>query len=136
MADVEKDIGQAILDRDTWIAYIFIGVVGVLGNAFVVLVLLRFTAMKRRLTHVYIINQSVIDSIASLMLVLTTVFQYDGITPLPPGLAGRFYCAFWFQKVSTIYLQESNDDTTRLQLLVRVYFGSQDIGPNERSRTA
>jgi hypothetical protein len=63
------------------------------------LVLFRFTNMRRKLCNIYIINQSLIDFVASVFLVATTVFQYDGSTPLPTGFAGQLFCKLWLAKV-------------------------------------
>jgi hypothetical protein len=88
--------GFAIVDGRLWTLFVVIGALGVLGNASVAFVLLRFTNMRRRLTNIYVINQSVIDSVASLFLLLTTVFQDQTVSD---GLTGELKCRIWITKV-------------------------------------
>jgi hypothetical protein len=79
-----------------YVMYIIIGVVGVVGNGVVALVMIRYTNMRRRLTNIYVINQSLIDLMTSLWLLLLTVFQDPY---LPPGIAGELKCRIWLSKV-------------------------------------
>lgn len=79
-----------------WTLFAVIGAFGIAGNALVALVLLRFTNMRRRLTNIYIINQSVIDCAASTFLLASTLYQDE---TLPPGIAGELKCRLWMGKV-------------------------------------
>ena len=92
----------------TWTTHVVVGVLGMLGNGFVAIVLFHSPAVRRRLTNIYIINQCLIDSVASVLLVLTTVFQYDGFSPISPGLAGEIYCRVWIYRVSQEHIQSNS----------------------------
>ncbi len=48
-----------------------IGILGVVDNGFVMVVILCYKPMRMRLTNVYIINQSVVDLVASLSFLIT-----------------------------------------------------------------
>ena len=84
--------GQPALVGGTWMTFVVVGSLGALGNGFVAFVLFYRPEVRRKLANIYIINQSIIDCLASILLVLLTVFQYDGSSPMPPGLAGQIYC--------------------------------------------
>lgn len=79
-----------------WTLFAVIGAFGIAGNALVAMVLLRFTNLRRRLTNIYIINQSIIDCMASMFLLASTLHQDD---TLPPGIAGELKCRLWMAKV-------------------------------------
>ncbi len=72
--------------------YLVCGILGILGNALVVLVIFSFTKLRKKLTNVFLIHQSVIDFLASLVLVLltATLKQFH-----VPGLAGEVLCRVW-----------------------------------------
>lgn len=84
-----------------WTLFAVIGAFGIAGNALVALVLLRFTNLRRRLTNIYIINQSVIDCMASMFLLASTLYQDDSV---PPGIAGELKCRLWMAKVRSAHL--------------------------------
>lgn len=88
--------GFAIQDIRIWTLFIVIGIAGILGNSLVAFVLLRFTNIRTRLTNIYIVNQSLIDCIASAFLLATTAYQDESI---PPGFAGELKCRLWLAKV-------------------------------------
>lgn len=76
--------------------YIFIGCLGFLGNAFVVLVILRTKSMRGMVTNTFITNQSIIDGLAGLVLVLGNVL-YDDQQP-DWSLWYKFLCSFWYSR--------------------------------------
>lgn len=53
------------------IGYIVIGCIGILGNAFVMIVMLTYTAMLKRLANYFILNQSIMDMTVGICLVAT-----------------------------------------------------------------
>ncbi|KAK2138693.1 hypothetical protein LSH36_2587g00000 [Paralvinella palmiformis] len=74
-----------------------IGGVGLVGNIFVVIVILSGTKMRKQLTNTYIINQSIMDTLVSLFLILTTVFE-DHSGKFNTFLDDMF-CKFWLTKM-------------------------------------
>jgi hypothetical protein len=91
--------GLAVIDIRIWMLFVFIGLLGIVGNAIVALVLLRFTDMRRRLTNIYVINQSLVDCMVALCLFVTTIYQDDSI---PPGFLGELKCRLWLVKVAIL----------------------------------
>ena len=56
-----------------------IGSIGIVGNTLVLWVIFSFTSMRRKLTNMFIINQSLVDLVVS--LILTATFASHLITP-------------------------------------------------------
>ncbi len=77
--------------------YIIIGIFGILGNGFVVLVILKSKSMKKELCNVLIIHQSAIDLLTSLFLVVNYPTVND--TAHLSGIQGQFYCRVWVTKL-------------------------------------
>lgn len=88
--------GLQIENFPLWLTFVVIGVFGIVGNSLVAIVLLIFTNMRQRLTNIYVINQSLVDCTASLLLLATTVYQD---TSIQPGLGGELKCRLWLLKV-------------------------------------
>ena len=81
------------------VAYITIGCIGLAGNAFVILVIFTHTAMKKQMSNLLIINQSLIDAITSVVLIFYAIFPYKG-----QSLSGTYdilICRLWY---STFFL--------------------------------
>ena len=76
------------------IAYLLVGTFGVVGNLLVVIVIFNFTEMRKRVTNVFIINQSLLDLLASILIIAThaTYFteKYDMSGPNAAAM-----CALW-----------------------------------------
>lgn len=95
----DTDSANAIRVEDTLsILYLIIGTLGLLGNSLVLIVLVYYKPMRLRQSNIYIGNQSVIDWLVSLIVILTTVFQDDGEGTLS-GFAGEAYCRLWLTKM-------------------------------------
>jgi hypothetical protein len=79
------------------ISLIVIGAIGLTGNAFVVVVMLWSKNMRKNITATYLINQSVIDALASLFLVLQLL-----LTSRAGKDFGTFkdelYCRLWISR--------------------------------------
>ena len=82
------------LDRLTNGIYVAEGCIGLIGNAFVFLVIFTHTAMKKQLTNLLIINQSLIDLISSVVLIFNVIFADRG-RPMP-GVSGILLCRLWY----------------------------------------
>ncbi len=78
------------------LAYIIIGCLGVSGNSVVFGVMSSSRALRRRVTNIYIINQSVLDLTVSVVL----IFSANVKSTVPwPGLLGDIYCKIWQTKL-------------------------------------
>ena len=74
--------------------YYIIGSVAFIGNLFVIIVIFHYAKMRAEPTNIYVINQSIIDGLAGLLLILTRYFQYRFERPVY-GVAGEIYCVLW-----------------------------------------
>ncbi len=72
--------------------YIISGCLGTLGNALVVIVMFRFTNLTKKLTNIFIIHQSMVDFLVSVVLLLLTGTQKQHYVP---GVAGDILCRIW-----------------------------------------
>lgn len=75
---------------------IIIGCVGLLGNLFVIVVIVGMTSLYKQLANVFVINQSVIDAASSLCVMMQVVSSMA----VPPHLvsgqaASEVYCRLW-----------------------------------------
>ena len=57
---------------------IAIGFIGLMGNAFVIMVIFTHTAIRKQLTNLLIINQSLIDAWTSVILIFSVTFVDTG----------------------------------------------------------
>ncbi len=73
--------------------YIFIGIMGMIDNGFVVAIMLSSKTMRATLTNILIVNQSVIDFVTSFFVMVNSP-TVDFTTSMT-GLAGEIYCRFW-----------------------------------------
>ena len=74
-----------------------IGGLGLVGNIFVVIVILSTSSMRKQFTNAYIINQSLVDGVVSLFLVLTTAFEGDGRRY--DSILDELFCRLWLTKL-------------------------------------
>ena len=89
----EKTDNVFVADLYTFPLFITIGVIGVLGNGFVILVIGLSKTMREKLTNIFIIHQSIVDLLVALFLILTVAtvkhsYKLD-------GLWGELVCKFW-----------------------------------------
>ncbi len=96
--DEEEEPGSA--DNYKTITYILIGIIGALGNCFVVLVLGSSRTLRSKIPNILIIHQSVVDGATSLLLVVTSTNTY-GSEGGHYGWTGQLYCRIWAMKVSS-----------------------------------
>ncbi|XP_022110741.1 nociceptin receptor-like [Acanthaster planci] len=76
--------------------YIAMGLLGLLGNTFVCLVMLRYPKVFNSTTNKLILHQSVIDLVASLVFLLRRFLVVS--TPVPDGVVGSLYCTLWWSE--------------------------------------
>jgi hypothetical protein len=71
--------------------------VGLVGNAFVVFVIVRMTSLHKQVANVFVINQSIIDAASSVLVIAQMVVEYDNLwLTLTDGQpASVAYCALW-----------------------------------------
>ena len=91
---------------------ILIGSFGLVGNVFVIIVIVCFTSMHRQITNIFVINQSIVDAVSSLLILasqLIVVIQFRPIL-IPNQFASELYCRVWKSRllhwgtyVSSIY---------------------------------
>ncbi len=80
------------------ILHITIGVFGVIGNGFVLVVLLNSREMRKNITNIFIFNQSVIDLITSLFLIVNFPTTAN-VSPQLAGERGEVYCRLWYSQL-------------------------------------
>ena len=76
------------------IAYSITASIGIAGNLMVVFVIARSAKMRGTYTNILILNQSAIDLMASLFILITTMPTTKPSINLT-GLMGDLYCRFW-----------------------------------------
>lgn len=75
------------------------GSVGLVSNVFVVVVIVRMTSLYKQLTNIFVINQSVIDAVSSLVLIVQTLADLWVPGWLHAGhLPSELYCRLWDSK--------------------------------------
>ena len=87
--------------------YVAEGCIGVIGNAFVILVIFTHTAMRKQLTNFLIINQSLIDFTSSVVLICNVLTVDRG--QIMTGVSGILLCKLWY---STYLLWSSTVSST------------------------
>ena len=92
-----------------------IGVIGLLGNLLVVVVIFRYTKnFAKKVTSIYIINQSFIDLVVA-VLILLAAFIDSRFLPADDGVWAQIYCRVWLtQALQWGFIRSS---TTNLMLL-------------------
>ena len=82
------------------ILYVHIGLssLGLLGNAFVCLVMLRYRNIFNSTTNKLIIHQSIVDFLASLVFLLRHCLFVRPPANLPDNYLGSIYCKLWWSE--------------------------------------
>ncbi|KAI0212288.1 hypothetical protein LSAT2_002765, partial [Lamellibrachia satsuma] len=76
------------------IAYGSVSVLGILGNLIVIVVIAKSATMRKTLTNILILNQSCIDLMAAVCIMLTTT--RTSVAHNLCGIVGEIYCILWF----------------------------------------
>ena len=79
-------------DMTMSLIYYGVGTVGIIGNLMVIAVFLSSTEIRRKITNMLIIHQSVLDMSASIFLILHTLI--DEMSWVPKGLASELFCRY------------------------------------------
>ena len=77
---------------------IIVGAIGVVGNLLVVIVFMKYKKLFQNIKTTFIVNQSVIDGIVSLLLIMTT-FDSREIHGDVDGKWVGLYCKLWLSQV-------------------------------------
>ena len=77
---------------------IIVGSIGAVGNLLVVIVLIKYKKLFQHIKTTCIVNQSVIDGIVSLLLIMTT-FDSPELHSGVDGLSVQLYCKLWLSHV-------------------------------------
>ena len=73
-----------------------IGIVGFLGNLFIIVIIMRFTSMYKQLANVFVINQSLIDMTSAVFLIAQVCTYSVTMSSLPDNFVVRdFFCRLW-----------------------------------------
>ncbi|KAI0211258.1 Somatostatin receptor type 2 [Lamellibrachia satsuma] len=75
------------------IAYGSVSVLGILGNFIVIVVIAKSATMRNIFTNILILNQSCIDLMAAVCIMLTTT--RTSVAHDLSGILGEIYCIFW-----------------------------------------
>lgn len=81
------------------VVYLVIGLLGLLGNVFVVVVIFSSKVMRIHRTNVFIVNQCFIDATVAIFLILTTVFENDGRHFDADDVSDVLLCKLWLNKL-------------------------------------
>lgn len=99
--DVDTEHSEEHFSADVmFVVQIVMASMGIVGNTFVVFVIVRMTSLYKQLTNVFVINQSVIDATSSLVMLAQTLTSVW----VPPGLSARhipseLYCRLWHKRL-------------------------------------
>ncbi len=74
-----------------------LGCFGILGNGLVIYVILRYKPMLKHFNNLYIINQSIIDFVSSILMLMHT--PICNLTPDLRGVSGPLYCLLYTSRV-------------------------------------
>lgn len=92
------------------IVYLIISAIGFSLNAFTIAIICLHKPMRQHFTNAFIVNQSLIDAMASVFMFFSTIYQNDLVPRIPGNLADEALCRLWFTQlpmygmfVSSIY---------------------------------
>ena len=96
-------------------AKIIVGSIGVVGNLLVVIVFMKHKKLFQHIKTTFIVNQSVIDCIVSLLLIMTTFISPELHSDVE-GLSVELYC-----RLFPVYTCTFNPERNRFRSLASVY---------------
>lgn len=79
-------------------AYTFVGIFGMLGNAMTIAVILYSPSLRKSFTNKFIINQSLIDFFSSFFILMTNLIRDRSPKVFGDGLAQEIWCCLWMTK--------------------------------------
>ena len=111
-SDGEGSEGSDISSSDKIVQTICIttGTLGVLGNSFVLVVILSFTRMRKKVANYFIINQSLVDLLAAMLTIATyatkSMSLSKSLSPYQQDVLCRLWLStfpLWFALTSSTY---------------------------------
>ena len=90
----EENISSAGEKPVTVAIFICLGIIGCLGNGFVLVIFCSSEKLRQSIVNIYLMNQSAIDLMASLMIIVTAKGVRKATDLSPDRIEGKFY--FWF----------------------------------------
>lgn len=85
-------VAEDLTEQKMHIAYFAIGTLGILGNLLVIVVLLHYKLLRRKITNMLIINQSLIDLTASFFLIATHVIEDMSWVASSSRIGAELFC--------------------------------------------
>ena len=79
------------------ICYLIIGSLGMVGNAFVILVILRFKQLRKTVTNQFLVNQSLVDFLAAFLIIATSFIRQ--IPASSSSLGKEIFCRAWLSNM-------------------------------------
>ena len=98
-AEEEDGATRVFSDSTLTIVYIIIGSIGMMGNLLVVTVIFTQTKLMKSLTNVYLINQSMIDGLVGLILVLSWSIDDEEGTLDKTKVGDVHFCKLWLTRI-------------------------------------
>ena len=75
---------------------LIIGSIGLIGNTFVIIIIACFTSIHKQHANVFVINQSIIDAVSSLLIIMQRVSDAKVHPSLTSNeFASELYCRVW-----------------------------------------
>jgi len=81
------------------VLFYVISTFGILVNVFTVLVIGLYKPMHKQLTNMFIANQSIMDCMAVVFLLFTTIFDDYSVKRQPGVLADELLCRLWYSQM-------------------------------------
>ncbi len=75
-----------------FVLYMILGATGIVGNTLSITVLATFQHMRKKLANVFLIHQSIIDLLTSIVLIANTLTLYQYHLN---GIRGQLACVIW-----------------------------------------
>ena len=79
--------------------YLLVGVLGMISNMLVIVTIISFRELRRRMPNMFILNQSLLDCTAGFFLVATTLF--NDITVIESAIGREMFCRLWLTTLPT-----------------------------------
>ena len=86
---------------------IIVGAIGVVGNLLVVIVFLKYKKLFQNIKTTFIVNQSVIDGVVSVILIMTTFASIQPHSDVD-GMWIGIYCKLWLSQLPVWGLMTSS----------------------------
>ena len=74
------------------------GVIGLTGNTFVIVVIVGFTSMHKQLTNMFVVNQSIIDAVSSLIMTAQATSLVKNSKFFEGQIMSEIYCRLWYSQ--------------------------------------